>query len=286
MYPYPIFTVFGQGVYLYGICMAVGIIACFGFLMWAFTKRNFNDNSIDTILFVGIFGAAIGIFSAALFQAVYDYIDNPSAGFRFGGMTFLGGLIGGVVGYLAIYWLYIYVIAPRTKIKWLQNNMNAGLTDALPIIPIGIVIAHAFGRLGCFFAGCCYGAETDAWYGIQFPGHSSPVVPTQLFECIYLLILAIVMIFLFYKFKFKCNLGVYCIAYGVWRFLIEFVRADERGAFVAGLTPSQFWSIIMVVLGIGYFFLYKYVLKNKMKHPELQPPIREKNKKSTNQPNN
>jgi hypothetical protein len=37
------------------------------------------------------------------------------------------------------------------------------------------------------------------------------------------------------------------------------------------MTPSQFWSIVMVLAGIGYFFLYKYVLKGLMKHPELQP---------------
>lgn len=280
MYPDPIFKVFGQGVYLYGICMALGLIACFVFLMIAFVKKNFNENSIDTILIIGVVGAALGIFSAMLFQSMYDFIANPDEGFHLGGMTFLGGLIGGVVGYLAIYWLYIYAIAPHTKIKWLQNNMNAGLTDAVPIIPIGIVIAHAFGRLGCFFAGCCYGMETDAWYGIKFATTATKVVPTQLFECIFLVVLAVVMSILYFKFKFNCNMGVYAVSYGVWRFFIEFVRDDYRGEFVAGLTPSQFWCILMVIIGIGYFFLYKYVLKGKMKHPELQPPVREKKEKA------
>ena len=39
--------------------------------------------------------------------------------------------------------------------------MNATLTDALPFIPIGIAIAHAFGRLGCFFGGCCFGYPAE-----------------------------------------------------------------------------------------------------------------------------
>ena len=78
---------------------------------------------------------------------------------------------------------------------------------------------------------------------------------------------------LYFRFRFNCNFGVYSISYGVWRFIIEFFRDDNRGGFIPGLTPSQFWCIIMVILGIGYFFLYKYVLKKKMKHPGLQPYV-------------
>ena len=105
------------------------------------------------------------------------------------------------------------------------------------------------------------------------------VIPVQLLESIFLLVLAGVMALLYFKFRFNCNFGVYCTAYGVWRFVIEFFRVDERGGFIPGLTPSQFWCIVMVLLGIGYFFLYKYVLKNKMKHPELQPPVNPKKAK-------
>ncbi|MDE7256470.1 MAG: prolipoprotein diacylglyceryl transferase, partial [Clostridia bacterium] len=133
---------------------------------------------------------------------------------------------------------------------------------------------------------CCHGGETTAWYGIWmyiernasgYPiGSAVKVVPTQLFECLFLVLLTAVMVVLLFKFKFKYNLGVYAIAYGVWRFIIEFVRKDHRGNFVGSLTPSQFWSIILVVLGIAYFFLYKYFLYRFEKHPEKQPPVREK----------
>lgn len=281
MYHEPLFSVGNLHVYAYGLCMAVGIILCFVFLLWVFSYKNFNEECTDKMIFLGLVATAIGILFAMLFQSVYNYIDTGV--FTFGSMTFIGGLIGGVGSYLAFYNLYVYVIAPRTKIKWLQNNMNASLNDAIPFVPVAICIAHAFGRLGCTFAGCCHGPETDAWYGIYMWASSyewyATVIPTQLFECIFLVVLCAVMALLYFKFKFNCNLGVYLIAYGVWRFLIEFVRDDNRGGFIPGLTPSQFWSIIMVVCGIGYFFLYKYVLKAKMKHPELQPPVRESKKK-------
>ncbi len=274
MYSEPIFTIFGHGVYLYGICMAVGIIACFIFLMLTMDKKNFNEEASDKILLFGVVATAIGILMSAVFQGIYDYIEAPEKGFRFTGLTFYGGLIGGVASFLICWNVYIFAVAPRARVKFLQNHMNAGLLDAAPFIPIGICIAHAFGRLGCTFAGCCYGIETDAWYGIKFDTTPTKVIPTQLFECIFLVLLTAIMIILYFRFKFNCNLGLYCIAYGVFRFLIEFVRDDARGDFVPGLTPSQFWAIVMVVLGVGYIVAYRFVFRKMMKHPELQPPVR------------
>ena len=96
------------------------------------------------------------------------------------------------------------------------------------------------------------------------------VVPTQLFEMCFLLLLAGVMALLYFKFKLNYNFGVYAIAYGIWRFVIEFFRVDDRGGVDGALlTPSQILSIVMVILGVGYFFLQYYVLAKMMKHPEL-----------------
>lgn len=284
MHPQPIFKIFGNPVYLYGICMAIGIVCCFVFLYIAMHLKKFNEASLDSVLFIGIFGTGFGIFSAALFQATYNYIASPQDGFDIAsGMTFIGGLIGGVISFLGVWNLYMYVVRPRTKIRFLKAEMNATLTDALPFIPIGITIAHGFGRLGCFFAGCCYGKPTDAWYGLHcaksyniFTGgiyDPGAVIPTQLFEMIFLFVLAGVMAALYFRFKFNYNFALYAIAYGVWRFCLEFVRGDERGQFLGTLiTPSQFWSIIMVILGVGYIFLQKYVLSKLMKHPENPKP--------------
>ncbi len=275
MHPDKLFNLFGiesMPVYPYGLCLAIGLILCFVFLFVVMWRHNFNDESQYKILIIGVIGAALGILSAMLFQSFYDYLANPSGGFHFSSdMTFLGGLIGGVAGFLIVYWIYIYLIAPRAKGRILSNHMNATLTDALPFIPIAICIAHAFGRLGCFFAGCCYGVETDAWYGLPVKaGSSANVIPTQLFEMIFLVLLVIVMSVLYFRFKFNYNFSVYLMAYGVWRFFIEFLRDDYRGGVEgAALTPSQIISIVMVACGIGYIFLQAYVLDKHMKHPEL-----------------
>lgn len=272
MHPQPLFSIGPFSVYAYGLCMAIGIIACFAFLMFTMWKMKFNEDAADKILIIGAAGTGFGIFAAMLFQSVYNYIENPSAGFSLGGMTFIGGLIGGVLSFLGVYWLYIYVIAPRTKIKLLQNNMNATLTDALPFIPIGIVIAHAFGRLGCLFGGCCYGkvAGEGVW-GLPCSQYDDLLrIPTQLYEMFFLVALGVVMAVLYFKFRFYHNFGLYAIAYGIWRFIIEYFRADDRGVLIPGaLYPSQIWSIVMVVLSVGYILLQHYVLAKHMKHPEL-----------------
>ena len=55
---------------------------------------------------------------------------------------------------------------------------------------------------------------------------------------------------------------MYLIAYGVWRFLIEFARDDDRGASgIDSLSPSQLTAIFMVLAGIAFIFIYRYVLK-------------------------
>ena len=256
MYPNELFNIFGLSVDLYQICFIVGIIACFIFTYIALRKCGYSYTARDTILVIGIFAILIGILSAALFQAFYNLIAGR--GFKFEGMTFIGGLIGGVISFLAIYFLYVYLINPRLKEKnFFKSDMNKGVWYLLRIAPISITIAHGFGRLGCLFAGCCHGHATDEWYGIWNEIMHAKAVPIQLFEAIFLFVLSVVMIILLFKFNFKYNMSLYLVSYGIWRFIIEYFRADYRGNFIPGLSPSQFWSIIMVLLGVAIFFVYR-----------------------------
>ena len=74
------------------------------------------------------------------------------------------------------------------------------------------------------------------------------------------------MILLLVKKNFKYNFVVYLLSYGVWRFLIEFARGDERGQIFRGvqwLSPSQFWSLVMLVLAVPLYFLLKYLIKTR-----------------------
>ena len=73
-------------------------------------------------------------------------------------------------------------------------------------------------------------------------------------------------------------MSVYLICYGIFRFCIEFLRDDSRGALVGGISPSQFWSIIMVVAGVGLIFLVEWLYK---KYPQEKQKIKEEIKEET-----
>ena len=260
MYPDNLFSIFGVGIDLYSIFFVVGIIVCLLFTIFAMKKCGYSSTARDTIITIGILAIVFGLLTAVLFQAFYDFIADPSHGFHIeGGMTFIGGLIGGVISFIGVYFLYVYVINPRLKEKsFFKSNMNKGIWYLVRIAPISITIAHGFGRIGCLFAGCCHGEPTEEWYGIWNETLGAKAVPTQLYEAIFLFTLSIVMAVLLFKFHLKDNMAIYLVSYGIWRFIIEYFRADYRGNFIPGLSPSQFWSIVMVITGIAVFFIYRY----------------------------
>lgn len=245
MLPDPLFL----NVHMYGVMIGLGLLACFLVLFYFFKKKGIEPKFTDFVFYNAIASIAVGFGAAALFQAFYNYLENPAEGFKLsGGITFIGGLIGGAACFLIVYFIF------RKKYK-------SSLTDILSIVPCCILIAHAFGRIGCFFAGCCHGVETDSFLGVKFPGLPNPVHPTQLYEAAFLFILFGICAYLVLKKDFKHNMSVYLIAYGVFRFLIEYIRGDDRGAFLTSLSPSQFWSIVMIIGGVVLFICFERILK-------------------------
>ena len=239
-------------VHMYGVMIALGILAAFAVLFFYGKRMKVETSFLDFIYYNAIVSIALGFLSAALFQATYDFIEDPSAGFNIdSGITFIGGLIGGTLTFLLIYFAF-------------RKKLSKKLTEVLSLIPCSILIGHAFGRIGCFFAGCCYGKPTDSFLGVRFPGHPGSVHPTQLYEAFFLFALFAVCSYLLLKKGFKHNMSLYLVAYGIFRFLIEFVRNDERGQLLGFISPSQFWSILMIALGIGLYFLM-----NRLTAPKL-----------------
>ena len=153
----------------------------------------------------------------------------------------MAGIIGGILG------AYIYA-----KIK--KIDILAYFDLAVP----SIAFAQGFGRIGCFLAGCCYGRETNAWYGITF--HNSPfapnevaLIPTQLISSVADFAHFFILIFLAKRVKHKGVVtAMYLIFYSVGRFLIEMLRNDPRGT-ISVMSTSQFISIFTLAAGIFMF---------------------------------
>ena len=141
-----------------------------------------------------------------------------------------------------------------------RRESPLALADLLcTVIPLG----HAFGRVGCFFYGCCYGRDSDAWCAVTFPAGSPSwfehgrravaVLPTQLFEAAALLAPFAALLFLYRRFR-RYTAGVYLVGYAVIRFFMEFLRGDPR-ADVGPFSISQTISIGLAVFGAALLVL-------------------------------
>ena len=231
MYPNAVFL----GLTLYDICLCVGIILCFLIFGFLADKLGVRRKIQSMALMFGVVAVILGYLSAVLFQAFYNikslgrFEINESTG-----ATFYGGLIGGVAVFMLLYFTVGGMIIKDGSHK--REFFNIA-DSAAP----GIALAHSLGRIGCLTAGCCHGALTDAWYGIEMWGNHGfdKYVPVQLFEAIFLFFLASFLFLRSSSRQGRC-LPIYLAVYGVWRFAAEYLRADYRGdTFIEALTPSQ-----------------------------------------------
>jgi phosphatidylglycerol---prolipoprotein diacylglyceryl transferase len=246
----------------FGICISIGLILCFTVARYygKAKKQNqafveFSEGNAYVAIFVGMLTSFVG-------QALFTYLKNPGDGFHLTtASTFVSGLFGGIgsflIGYLAIG----------------RKKFGPRLIEVMIIAPVCITITHAFGRLGCFFAGCCYGKPTDSFLGVRFPNLLHKVYPTQLFESAFLFVLFAILFFLVFRKNFTQAFAVYLFAYGTFRFFIEFIRGDERGAFLGSLSPSQSLAILMITGSIGFYFLTKNLLGKYRKNTKLRDKI-------------
>ena len=244
---YPNEIIWGLG--MYEICIAVGFFLALLYFR-IFADRVKLGATVQNICIIGAVVALVGGYGCAvLFQAVYNALEHGRFQITAStGATFYGGLIGGIAVFLAVYF-----IAGRILLK--KGEAMQTLPVISRIAPGSIAVAHALGRIGCLFAGCCHGRVTNAWYGIYHAYIGQKAVPIQLYEAIFLLLLGALMTWRLLKGK-KGNLMLYLALYAVWRFVIEYFRADERGAtLVSFLSPSQLVAVLMFLIG-GGFFLY------------------------------
>lgn len=259
MHPDALFKLFGRGVYLYGICIGVGLLACI-FCFYYFTKkRGMSQNVQDFCIAVAVPAIALGFLFAKLFQAIYVWIDTGVFNFYSAGLTVMGGLIGGASCYLLLYFVCgnLFFKGPLKGVHVVQFKY------VLLVAPLCILVAHAFGRIGCLMAGCCHGTYLGSEYvpgGIYMYGTVEGMhkwgyyIPTQLYESLFLFLTFGALSFLLIK-GFNYIFPVYLGSYAIFRFVIEFLRADYRGFVEGGLSPSQWQSILFLVGGVIYFLV-------------------------------
>ena len=234
----------------YGACMATGFLVC-----WWLFERLCGRKDLSNLLFALLLSGVVGSRIAYVVEHwSSEFAASPLSVVRVdqGGLMFYGGLILALVVYVA------WCAAKRENPIALGDHLAA-------VIPLG----HAFGRIGCFFFGCCYGRASDSAFAVRFPrfspawceqvhsgelsrtaAESLPVLPTQLFESAALLALFAVLLAVHRRSRGLpgMTLGAYLAGYGAIRFALEYLRGDPRAA-VGPLSIGQAISVGMCALG-------------------------------------
>lgn len=235
-------------IYWYGIAYVAGALIT-GVIMYRTQRRWGLSITVDDLMMV-VFGVVIGlIIGARLFYVVFYgdgfYWTHPLEILmtNHGGMSFHGGLVGGVVGGVIV--CRIYRISP-----WTIADLAA----------IGAPLALCLGRCANFVNGELWGKPTDLPWGVVFGGSAGymPRHPSQLYEAFLEGVVLFVILYIMSRRKPTLPqgtfIGTFVLGYGIVRFLIEFVRVpDVQLGYIFGgvITMGQLLSLPLVVIGIG-----------------------------------
>ena len=244
-----LFDFHGFHLYTYGLFVALGFMAAVFVTQRLARPHGIKEQSITDIYFVILISALAGARGLYVIVSFESYKNNLLDIFKIwnGGLVFFGGFIAAVAAVL------VYL-----KIKKLNVWLVADL------ISPGIALGHALGRIGCLFAGCCYGKSCDLPIAITFthPDSLAPLNtalhPTQLYMVGSNLLLFFILLFVTKMKRFTGMVFlVYIMLYALFRFIVEFFRGDFRGTF--------FFDFLSVSQGIGLFvFLTALVLLIKL----------------------
>jgi phosphatidylglycerol:prolipoprotein diacylglycerol transferase len=272
---YPTFIEIGPvPIHAYGFMMAIAFVVGMYILRRQAIKDGLNPDVIGDgtfwALIIGLIGSRIA--HIMMFPDHYSWKD-PRGWIAIwqGGLVFQGALPFGLV--------FIYYWARRHKIGLLYL-----LDFSVPVVALG----HGIGRLGCFFNGCCYGGLTDSFLGVQFPRvpsdqslsatgspaywdhlrrglidttaqFSLPIHPTQLYSAAGLIAISFALFYLRKHWRpFDGSiLATYLMLYGVFRFVLEMVRADHNPTHLGTFTDQQVVSMFLFTLGVVIVLVFR-----------------------------
>ena len=244
-------------VYWYGVMYLLAFLSAYLLARYRIKSEVlWNTKHVDDLIFYGALGAVLGgRLGYLLFYNWSVFISNPLTFFNFqnGGMSFHGGFLGVL--------LAMVIFNKKYQFTFFQT------TDFIaPLIPLGL----GFGRIGNYINGELWGRVTESSWGILAPDQSGlweKRFPTQLYEAFLegFVLFCILWLFSNKKPQFMATSSLFLIFYGIFRFIIEFVRApDSHIGYLAfdWLTMGQLLSIPMIFIGI-YLLIKSYRLEGR-----------------------
>lgn len=223
------FHIGSKPIYWYGVLVAVGLGAAWAHLRRLGRRAGFDEPLVSNMVLVAMLGGLVGARGAYVAANWSQFAGQWLEIIRIdhGGLIFYGGAFGAAAA--------LSVHATSQRIPW--RRYADFIVTALPL-------GHAFGRLGCFLNGCCYGrALTGAcdWLGGRWP--------VQLMEAAANLVIYAALTRMYIR---GCTPGMvfagYLISYPFVRFMLEFIRGDQRAVW-AGLHVAQWLSLALFAAG-------------------------------------
>ncbi len=260
----PFINILGKTIPMYAVMAFLGAAAMCGVSILLARKRKTvpAEDIFYMLLYAGI-GCLIGAKLLYIIISIDTYwfpeksfsenMHYWAAVLMSGGLVFYGGLIGAFLGALR------YCV--HFKIDFKES-----IRIVIPTVPL----FHAFGRIGCFMAGCCHGIEYEGAFSVTYT--SSPaapngvaLLPIQLFEAAGNLAIAVILMILFLRGSRLSLGGIYLVCYSAMRFGLEFFRGDAARGSILALSTSQWLSIIVFAAGIGLIIHF-----TKKEHAAMQ----------------
>jgi len=233
-----LFSIGPLHLYSYGLCIALGLLVSLFLMRRRALREGFpKPDEVFDIAFVVLVWGFLGARLFYVFQNFSYYMTEPLKVFAVweGGLIFYGGAIAALLG---------FGLAVRKK-KW-------SFWKTLDFLAPYGALTHAFGRIGCFLNGCCYGKVCGLPWAVRFPELPHAVHPTQLYEALYDVILFAFLIQRRKQTRFEGEIGLlYFLLYGMGRFVIEFLR--EPGWMWRGITSNQWLSVAIMIVAFIFF---------------------------------
>lgn len=232
-------SIFGKELPLYGLFFYFGILIAGALSFIPSRKRKIPGFDWLSAVAFAMIGAIVGAKLLFIVVSIKDIIrlNLPLYAIIKGGFVFYGGLIGGILG--------IYIYTRKYKLPTIDY-----FDTAASVVPLG----HAFGRVGCFFAGCCYGMPYSGRFSVTYTTTAgmtplnTPLFPVQLLEASLLLITFGILFTVTLKYPQKRGLPtiLYTLIYSVIRFVLEFFRGDKERGGIGFLSTSQIVSLLLL----------------------------------------
>jgi phosphatidylglycerol:prolipoprotein diacylglycerol transferase len=245
-------------LHTYGLMIAIGFLTAISVVRKLAAKNKVNPDLVSDLSFWLLMYGFAGARLLFVITRLDYFIQNPLDVVKVweGGLVFFGGLISATA--YAVWFFVKHKLSPWTMID---------------VLSPGVVIAHAFGRIGCLGAGCCYGRPTELPWGIKLNSElvdiglrGVPLHPTQIYESLSLFILFAGLMVIGKTKRFAGQVGLtYFMIYPIIRSIIEIFRGDTiRGFLIEDmLSTSQFISILVF---LAASIVLSYRLKNSGEH--------------------